>query len=625
MTSLRDHAIALTEAGIPVFPCVVDGKEPATAKGFHEATTDLDRVHAWWNENPNYNIGVVPESAGWCVVDLDPGGEASWVSLLSEHGQHEPTYEVETPRGGRHLYFSGSLPSGASRLGFHVDTRGRGGYVLVPPSVVNGKTYRVLHDRDIANVPGWIAPILAERNTKALAASGELDGPASLGRAKRLLADSTKRGDVAISGQGGNDRTYRLSAELLNLGLSVETAYRLLLDEWNPHCDPPWDDMELLQIVTNADNYAQNEQGAWTVGNPMAAFGNTDAVREALRLGQPKRSRFHLRDEAEQDSGTDPAWLVPELIQEASTVLLVGPTQSYKSFLALDIALSVAAGVSTFGVDPQQGVTVYAALEGLKNIERQRRRSWRAARSVEKPIGDFYTTVAPAIGFPGEMEEFGDQVKQSLGERNIRLIVIDTLTKSMAGLNENDSRDAGAFVKFCDNLVEAFNCSVIAIHHAGKDTTRGARGSSAFHAGFDTVLEVKKVDGQAKAVEVWVKKHKDAEERGTPWTFKGRTVGQSLVFDPTTQDEHNEIIIENEPYAPIKVGRCLIARDACTRPTALSTTQLSVALLGRDAIGEERPVRDLERLAATTLRAYCEQTEDGLIWWIDRTGGTSGA
>ena len=160
MTPLHAQARALASCGVPVFPCVPDTKRPLVDGAYQVASTNLSQVDAWWAEYPDANVAIYPDGAGWCVVDLDPGGEAAWVALLAEHGDHTPTYMVSTPREGTHLYFAGSLPSTVGRvrsgLAPHVDTRGVGGYVLVPPSVVGGKPYRVLHDRDIVQCPGWM-------------------------------------------------------------------------------------------------------------------------------------------------------------------------------------------------------------------------------------------------------------------------------------------------------------------------------------------------------------------------------------------------------------------------------------------------------------------------------------
>ncbi len=104
-----------------------------------------------------------------------------------------------------------------------------------------------------------------------------------------------------------------------------------------------------------------------------------------------KRSRYHFVDGSEMDAEPPPRWLIPELIQERSTVLMVGETGSYKSFLALEIALAVATGRETFGSKVSEpGLTFYAAAEGLSAVKGTRRRAWEAAREITGSITNFH-------------------------------------------------------------------------------------------------------------------------------------------------------------------------------------------------------------------------------------------
>ena len=131
------HRAALEYAarGIPVFPCAVNGKRPVTAHGFHDRTTDTVQIERWWGA-ADYNLAIVPEDAGWCVIDVDPKNGGAIPKNLPE------THMVRTPSGGLHLYFAGSLPPSSGRIGPGIDTRGRSSYVLVPPSIINGVEYR---------------------------------------------------------------------------------------------------------------------------------------------------------------------------------------------------------------------------------------------------------------------------------------------------------------------------------------------------------------------------------------------------------------------------------------------------------------------------------------------------
>jgi hypothetical protein len=140
------HAMALAYAdlGIPVFPCVVGGKAPATLHGFKDRTTDLVRINNWWLTN-DYNIGVVPDDLGCLVIDIDPKNEGNqtWTQYESKC---PATRTIITPSGGRHLYFYGSANPSSGKIGPGLDIRGRNSYVLVPPSCINGAEYRELNN-----------------------------------------------------------------------------------------------------------------------------------------------------------------------------------------------------------------------------------------------------------------------------------------------------------------------------------------------------------------------------------------------------------------------------------------------------------------------------------------------
>ncbi len=158
--SLGEAASDYATAGIPVFPChwpVATGscsdcscgragcgspaKHPITARGYLDASSDPDRVARWWRRWPYANIGV-PTGAAFDVVDIDgPTGMAGLRSLLSR-GECTAGPLVRTGRGWHYLVVAtghgcrvGLLPG--------VDYRGRGGYVIAPPSVhASGRCYR---------------------------------------------------------------------------------------------------------------------------------------------------------------------------------------------------------------------------------------------------------------------------------------------------------------------------------------------------------------------------------------------------------------------------------------------------------------------------------------------------
>jgi hypothetical protein len=184
-------ALAYARRGLPVLPiwwCRKDGscacgkppggehkvgKHPlglAVPNGLKNATLDPRTIESWWRRWPKANVAIATGgNIRLLVVDVDPeaGGEASFAQLERNHGTLPATAEVVTPRGGRHLYLI--VPAGrpmpgnsAGKIGHGVDTRGQGGYVLAPPSTVDGRAYSWSVDSGdrIAEAPDWLLDLL---------------------------------------------------------------------------------------------------------------------------------------------------------------------------------------------------------------------------------------------------------------------------------------------------------------------------------------------------------------------------------------------------------------------------------------------------------------------------------
>lgn len=161
------HAYALR--GWLVFPCVPGGKIPATPNGFYAATTNPATIARWWRANPNYNIGLRCGAGSrlW-VVDRDDrtGGAETLARLLAEHSPLPPTLVGETGDGA-HLYFATDrdLPSTTGKIAAGVDSRGRGGYVVAPPSShPSGKVYRWIIEQELAAPPKWLVDLACKQS-----------------------------------------------------------------------------------------------------------------------------------------------------------------------------------------------------------------------------------------------------------------------------------------------------------------------------------------------------------------------------------------------------------------------------------------------------------------------------
>jgi putative DNA primase/helicase len=143
-SNLHDAARIYAGRGWAIFPC--NGKQPYTARGFKDASSDLAQIDAWWTQWPDANIGFVPASADLIVLDVDsPAGleyarNRGW--LLDD------TTRVTTRPGRCHYYYNAggakypnlTLVKDLRRdlshdQRVHFDVRCGGGYVLIPPSI----------------------------------------------------------------------------------------------------------------------------------------------------------------------------------------------------------------------------------------------------------------------------------------------------------------------------------------------------------------------------------------------------------------------------------------------------------------------------------------------------------
>jgi hypothetical protein len=176
-------ALSHAARGWRVFPLRVGDKRPAIRNWESRATTDPARIRRAWARAP-FGIGIACGPSGLVVVDLDgpkpdtvrppewdrPGirdGADVLAVLAEQHTAEVPveTYSVQTASGGEHLYFSAPAGSrirnSAGRLGWLIDVRAAGGYVVAAGSVVRGRRYRAA-EAPVAALPGWIADLLEE-------------------------------------------------------------------------------------------------------------------------------------------------------------------------------------------------------------------------------------------------------------------------------------------------------------------------------------------------------------------------------------------------------------------------------------------------------------------------------
>jgi hypothetical protein len=204
------------------------------------ATLDTGRIRRAWSTT-QFNVGIACGPARLVVVDLDTpkSGDAApreWdrpgihtgadvlAALCDAAGQTYPaaTYTVSTPSGGTHLYFTApagaALRNTAGALGWLVDTRAGGGYVVGAGSTVDGRAYAVAVDGPPAELPAWLVDRLRPRE---LPPRRPVEVSLPTGRKGAYLRAAVERQLAWVTGSPGGGHNSQLYLAAVALGQLV--------------------------------------------------------------------------------------------------------------------------------------------------------------------------------------------------------------------------------------------------------------------------------------------------------------------------------------------------------------------------------------------------------------------
>jgi hypothetical protein len=282
-----------------------------------------------------------------------------------------------------------------------------------------------------------------------------------------------------------------------------------------------------------------------------------------------------------------PTPLVDGLIFRNTLVNVFGPPASFKSFLALDIGLSIAHGGTWHGREVHTGGVLYIAGEGSAGI-RKRAMAWMHNHGVIDNGEPFFVLPqAVNIRDKAEVDALIEETRETLQPA---LVIIDTLARTFGGGDENSNVDMGEFIMQCDRIKSAFDgATVMIIHHSGKDTTRGARGHSSLYGAVDTELELKRTQG-SDTVTIRNSKQKDAEE----------TDGIQMTARTVTLPPGDGLWLEEETSIVLDYDE---AREAVTREKKLGGNQKAVMQQLQRAIEEVGETRFVDGAERTVIKA----------------------
>jgi hypothetical protein len=187
------------------------------------------------------------------------------------------------------------------------------------------------------------------------------------------------------------------------------------------------------------------------------------------------------RSSAYRPPSTD--WLVDGMLKQRSHVTLFAPSESFKSFVAVDLACSVAAGAGFHGRKTDGGNVLYVAAEAPEEVKR-RIDAWRSFHGIDAdPI------ILPMPIQTKEPDDMG-HLRDMVTDHAVKLVVLDTLSRCACGVRDNESVEVNQYINIpVSDLVRRSGATVMLVHHSGHKEGR-ERGSSAFRDAVDTAVRV---------------------------------------------------------------------------------------------------------------------------------------
>jgi hypothetical protein len=482
-------------------------------------TADLEQVIGIMEAHPGANVGIVmPPGTMILDVDTKTGGPATLASLEATHGPLPRTLTATTPSGGRHIWFT--LPPGV-HVGNRVavmpglDVRATGGYVVAPPSSINGRAYTwdgwdCMAPPQIAEIPAWLLDLVCRPAAKAPQPSAD-GGPLTIPEGQR------------------NRSLFEAGAAMRDKGFSQDAIVAALTIFNEESCTPPLEDSEIATIAASASRYAPSPQPWQAFGEPgmlppPGAWPAEGASGDAAPLAMLESNLIPLDGLAEYADRPLPH-VVDKWIPCDEVTLLAGHGGGGKSYVALLLAVHVALG-SMFGQLPvtETRVLFFSAEDGAQVLRHRLTRICRALQIDPALLdGKLFlldaSDIDPALHREQRAMVFGQQVTVTqtplldtlaalVQKLAVGLVVVDNASDTYDD-NEIVRARVRTFVRSLRSRLARPGRAVLLLAHINKASANGGRqagtedysGSTAWHNSVRSRLSLAPAGADALTIE----------------------------------------------------------------------------------------------------------------------------
>ena len=513
-----------TARGWKIFPVAKDSKMPAKRSNgirlsYKDATDDLAALEPYFEKYPDANLGLNLVDSGLVCIDVDDYKTDCKFQEYMIGKDMPPTLVQKSASGGTHYIFkSDQAEQFPGELCGQVDIKHKG-YILIEPSKIDGKPYVWQTDDEPAPVPRWVP-----RKTKdmLIMPSGEKLPLQEQGQTGQKPDMSSLSGIHIDMARGTVDPTA-----LIDRIMAGDNWHNNIVSLVGYYVSQGWTAGRVHQVTDQLTlpGYTLDQtrrevqvayEGAITKGYaPLVPKPAAEVLSAPVGAQMQAAVQSSLLYPGDAKPILQSNYLVKRWLDQNTTSVIYGESNIGKSFFVMDMAYCVAAGIDWHGYKTIQGPVAYLALEGGLGMNNRLYAIQQKYKCENVPLA---VRRAPLdmLNSEEDLQILGamiQEIEQQYGK--LALIVIDTLSRALAGGDENSSTDLGALVKVTDAVAAQSGAHVSMVHHSGKDQTRGARGHSLLRAAVSTEIELTKMDGVSFATAT---KQRD-QEPAEPFAF----------------------------------------------------------------------------------------------------------
>ena len=459
MVGVLDQVKEYANHGWSILPVKPDEKRPYMQNWlqYTKERAGEQVLSGWFTHLSGAGVGVVTgKVSGILVLDVENHCPQPIEEILRKY----PTNMVSrTGSGGYHLFYQ--YPSNKGRVSNRVrlfdgvDLRADGGFIVLPPTKhPSGGKYEWINKGMPSVFPSSILEV-----------EGQSTNPAGEAWISELLRGVTEG--------GRNDAAARLAGYFFKKGISSDIVESLLM-EWNERNDPPLPTGEIRTTIKSIQrSHADTVTGATKVEflDDRVAAKPPDNTFDLLKLN----------DYIKGYGGDGVTWAVDDWLPDKSITFLVSPPESYKTWLLLDLAVSVSTGLPFLGkykVNQRGPCVIIQQEDSHIGLTERLALIANARMGVQLKLGvdDYEIPVAPDLPIyihPSRLLRFDNQkvlaeLEKCIQQIRPKIVVIDPLYSATSV--ENYMAQSAEQMMILKTWRDKYGCSFIVAHHSKKNT-----------------------------------------------------------------------------------------------------------------------------------------------------------